>query len=65
MKTKQQTQPTIDQIAGGLIITVSEARKILGADAKELREEELITLIYELGEMARAVLNVTLSSGTK
>lgn len=60
MKTKQQTQPTIAQLAGGLIISVGEARKILGADAKGRSDDELIAEIYELSEVAQAILNPAL-----
>ena len=61
MKTKQQMQPTIAQLASGLIISVGEARKLLGPDANDLSDDELIAFIYQLGEIAQASLRQPLS----
>lgn len=69
MKTKQTStkpiQPTAAQLADNLIISVGEARKILGADANGLGDEELMAAIYELGELAQVLLSSTLSSSER
>lgn len=69
MKTKQTStkpiQPTAAQRADNLIISVGEARKILGADANGLGDEELMAAIYELSELAQALLNTALSSSER
>lgn len=49
-------QPTAAQLAGGLIISVGEARKVLGGDAKDLSDDEVIVMIYELSEIAQTLL---------
>ena len=65
MKTKQQTQPTIAQLASGLIISVGEARKLLGADAKDRGDDELVAEIYALSDIAQASLKLPLLSKEK
>lgn len=68
MKTKQTfattsnpQQPTAAQLAGGLIISVGEARKILGADAKNLSDEEIIQEVYLLNDAIMSLLKLTVS----
>jgi len=71
MKSQQSSsqskaeQLTPAQLAGGLIISVGEARKLLGADAKELSDDEIVALIYELSEIAQTLLNTALSSNER
>jgi hypothetical protein len=69
MKTKhtptKPKQPTAAQLADSLIISVGEARKILGTEANGLSDEELVVTIYELSELAQAMLKATLSSSER
>jgi hypothetical protein len=56
-RPKAPKQPTAAQLTGGLIISVGEARKVIGEDAKGLTDDELIMKIYELTELAQKLLN--------
>lgn len=46
------------------IISVKEARKLLGKDAKELNDQEIEKLISDLQFLARYTINQFRSSGT-
>ena len=39
-----------------LIISVKEARKLMGADAENLSDEEMETIIFNLTELAQELL---------
>jgi len=54
--TKKPKQPTATQLAQGLIMSVGEARKKLGADAKELTDEQIATQLMEMEELAHELL---------
>lgn len=58
----RSVQPSVAQLADGLIISVGEARKILGTDAAALSDDELIAEIHALDEIARSLRNISLSS---
>lgn len=65
LNNARSQQPTITQLAGGMIISVGEARKILGTDAKDLSDDELIAEIYAMSEIAQALLKLPVSSKEK
>lgn len=49
-------EATAKQLASGLIISVDEARKIMGAEADELGDNQLAYLILELSDLAYELL---------
>lgn len=49
------------QLASMLIISAGEARKILGADAKDMTEEDIVLLIVQLQEIARMLIYTSIS----
>jgi hypothetical protein len=51
-------EATAEQLASGLIISIGEARKIMGAEASELGDNQLAHLILELSELAHELLKV-------
>ena len=58
-KPKQAKGLTAAQLSQGLIISVGEARKILGAEAKGLTDTDLEELIFELSLFSQQVLHYT------
>ena len=46
-------------LSSSLIITVGEARKILGADANNRTDEQIAKEIIELNELAHILLNTS------
>lgn len=60
MNTKQHSrspkQPTAVQLAEGLVMSVGEARKKLGVDAKELTDEQIAIQLIEMEELAHELL---------
>lgn len=53
---KNLQQPTAAQIAEGLIISVGEARKILGAEARGLSDEQVAAQILIMADLATELL---------
>jgi len=60
--TAKTIKPTINQLSGGLIISLNEARKIMGHESNDLSDDELLALIFQLSELAQTILNMPLSS---
>ncbi len=58
-KSKQIKGLTAAQLSQGLIISVGEARKILGAEAQGLTDTDLEELIFELSLLSQQVLRHT------
>lgn len=62
-KTKKESKNakglTAAQLSQGLIISVSEARKILGAESKGLTDSDLEELVFELSLLSQQVLHHT------
>lgn len=56
---KPVKEATAEQLASGLIISVGEARKIMGAEADELGDNELAYLILELSDLASELLKTS------
>jgi hypothetical protein len=54
--TKRNKEPTVEQLASGLIISVGEARKMLGADSKELDDMQVARMILDLSDIAYELL---------
>lgn len=52
--------PSETHLSSSLIITVGEARKILGAEAKGRSDDEIAKDIMELNEFAQLLLNTRL-----
>lgn len=48
--------PTAAQLAEGMIISVGEARKLLGAEATNLSDDEIAVFILEFSDMAQDLL---------
>ena len=48
--------PSAQEMSNGMIVSVSEARKILGDEYSTLSEEELGGLILDLHELAQTIL---------
>lgn len=53
---KNLQQPTAAQIAEGLIISVGEARKVLGAEARGLSDEQVAAQILIMADLATELL---------
>lgn len=49
-------QPTAKQLAEGLIISVGEARKLLGAEYESLTDDEVALVILALSDVAPVLL---------
>lgn len=58
MSRKKREGPTAAQLAEGLIISVGEARKLLGADALGMSDNEIAVLILRLHEIAPDLLKL-------
>ncbi|MFZ2545066.1 MAG: hypothetical protein WAW80_03760 [Candidatus Saccharimonadales bacterium] len=58
-------EPSAEELSKGLVISVGEARKLLGTDAKEHSDNQIIEQIHRLTELAYAILKSTLSSYKK
>lgn len=52
IQPKDETKKQEVYKKGKLIITVGEARKLLGSESYELTDEEVLTLIKELQQLA-------------
>jgi len=48
------------QLANGLIISVGEARKILGADSNGRSDDEIAVIILELTQLGQELLNTSI-----
>jgi len=55
-KRNKPKQPTAAQIAGSLVMSIGEARKILGTDAKELDDDQIAIQLLEMEELAHHLL---------
>lgn len=56
IKRNAVKQPTAAQIARSLVMSVGEARKILGVDAKELDDDQIAILLIEMEELAHHLI---------
>lgn len=56
-------KPTPAQIVAGLIISVGEARKLLGTDARGLSDDEIALLVVSLADVAPELLHISILSG--
>jgi len=54
--TKKPKQPNAAQIAGSLVMSVGEARKLLGTEAKQLEDDQIAILLIEMEELAHHLL---------
>jgi hypothetical protein len=52
---------TVAQLPNNLIISVGEARKILGSDANSLNDEGLENLIFTLTDISQDALRLTVT----
>lgn len=50
---------TFDNLSSSLIISIGEARKILGVDAKGQTDDEIAKEILELTDLAQILLNTS------
>ncbi|HCR55419.1 TPA: hypothetical protein DIV49_00445 [Candidatus Saccharibacteria bacterium] len=57
--TKQEKKAIPAQLEGALIISLKEARKIMGVDARTLSDDELTIEIWRLMEVASDLLKLT------
>lgn len=57
----KQKKTTAAQLASTLIISAGEARKILGADAKDMTDEEITLFVIQLQEIARMLIFTSIS----
>lgn len=55
-KRNKASQPTAAQIASSLVMSVGEARKLLGIEAKELDDDQIAILLLEMEELAHHLL---------
>lgn len=62
MSRKKRESPTAAELAEGLIISVGEARKLLGKDAQNMSDDEVALLVLELHEVAPTLLKLSNSS---
>lgn len=51
--------PSASELASGLIISVGEARKLLGKHAQNMSDDEIAMLILELHEIAPSLLKMS------
>jgi hypothetical protein len=51
---------TISNLSSSLIISVGEARKILGVDAKGRSDDEVAKEVLELTDLAQKLLNTSI-----
>jgi len=58
MSTINSKSPTAAQLASGLIISAKEAKKLLGAEHKQLSDDEVAGLTLDLYELAGALLQI-------
>lgn len=56
---RQPEELTPSQLASGLVISIGEARKILGTDAKQYTDDELTLHIFEMTQLAQYLLNTS------
>ena len=56
MSTNNSKSPSAAQLASGLIISVKEARKLLGVSFDALSDDEVASLTLDLHELARSLL---------
>ena len=56
MSTISKNGPSAAQLAKGLIISVKEARKLLGSGYQNISDDELTALILDMTELARDLL---------
>jgi hypothetical protein len=56
LKSSTPKKPTAVQIAEGLVMSIGEARKLLGADAKDLDDDQIAILLIELEELAHHLI---------
>lgn len=57
---KITNRPTTAQIVAGLIISVGEARKLLGVDAKGLTDDDIAQFVISLTDIAPELLNTSI-----
>ena len=55
--TNQEKKAIPAQLESALIISVKEARKIMGVDARPLSDDELILAVWHLMEISNELLN--------
>lgn len=60
-KNSSRKKPTAAQLAATLIISVGEARKTLGADAKGMSDDDIALYVYALQEIAPKLLYTSIS----
>lgn len=53
---KQPQEPTLEQLTSGLVISVKEARKILGAEGKGLSDTQIALFILDFSDFAPDLL---------
>jgi hypothetical protein len=58
--TKISNKLTAAQIVSGLIISVGEARKLLGKDARGLTDDDIALYVMSLTEIAPELLNASI-----
>lgn len=58
-----QKKPTAAELVAGLIISVGEARKLLGVDAQELTDDDIALLVLSLADLAPELINTSILSG--
>ena len=63
MSTISTTSPTAAQLAKGMIISVKEARKLLGPSYQNIKDDELTALILDMTELARDLLVLNKTNG--
>ena len=56
MKSKKIQEPTVTQLSQGLIISVGEARKILGAEGKDLSDNQIVMFILDFSDFGSMLL---------
>lgn len=59
MKGEQNNQPTAEELSQGLIISVGEARKILGKECESMTDDEIISEIYNLTDAIQELFNTS------
>lgn len=56
---ESKLKPTAAQLVSGLIISVGEARKLLGSDAKELTDDDIALLTISMAGIAPSLLELS------
>lgn len=56
MDDKIENKPSFSELSDNAVISVGEARKILGRASNESTDEELMYLVYDLSELAKELL---------